>query len=445
MRSYLRASARRFPEATRLFPVGAAGNRAAVRRFVSRRVGQRRVAAAADSRVAAQRPRARRSGAAHRAAVRRRAGRDGACSCRCPRRPSPELETAGPARPAGCSTTTCFARGIARPFFAERDGLPAARRLSAGRPGQPGGYPGDAGARVGADAASPGSIKNGYDGHASRRIRRPDRRYLYVNARFYALRRDLFDQNAPERISLRAAPCRTANPSPWLDARRRGQHATLPHSAFRRSQGDEMVPYFSRPARSSARAAWPSATVYTFSGPTPERRHGRASARLVLAAAQPPRRLRRHQCAPTIWRCPDGVGYRAVYALAGEITQDAQTDFDRAGGAVRLSAQRLSRIRFCTERAAGRPRFRLVVSAGRAGRATARPFATAMAVMARMVGLPARHVEGYAAAPDGRRRGARHPAKRARVGGDLFHRLRLAAVRSNAGHRQLGRRGFVFG
>lgn len=39
-------------------------------------------------------------------------------------------------------------------FFAEHDRLSAARRFSAGRPGQSGGYPGDAGAHVGADASA---------------------------------------------------------------------------------------------------------------------------------------------------------------------------------------------------------------------------------------------------------------------------------------------------
>ena len=38
--------------------------------------------------------------------------------------------------------------------FAEHDRLSAAWRFSAGRPGQSGGYPGDAGAHVGADASA---------------------------------------------------------------------------------------------------------------------------------------------------------------------------------------------------------------------------------------------------------------------------------------------------
>ena len=141
-----------FPKRPGFFPVGAAGNRAAVRRFVSRRVGQRRVAAAADSRAAAQQPRARRSGAAHCAAVRRRAGchRAAHATVFADRAGAGD---AGSARPADDRRLPVFHAGTHH-VFAEHDRLSAARRFSTGRPGQSGGYPGDAGAHVGADASA---------------------------------------------------------------------------------------------------------------------------------------------------------------------------------------------------------------------------------------------------------------------------------------------------
>lgn len=61
---------------------------------------------------------------------------------------------------------------------------------------------------------------------------------------------------------------------------------------------------------------------------------------IVLAAAQTP-----DAYAETIrenYLALPGSVDTAVYTLAGEITQDAQTDFDRASALVRLSAKRLS-------------------------------------------------------------------------------------------------------
>ena len=93
---------------------------------------------------------------------------------------------------------------------------------------------------------------------------------------------------------------------------------------------------------------------------------------------------------------PDGVE-TGVYALAGQVTQDAQTDFDRAAA---LCAYLRSAYPYTLAQnvpPAGRDFVSWFLLDERQGYCTS--FATAMAVMARMVGLPARYIEGYAAVP----------------------------------------------
>lgn len=236
-----------------------------------------------------------------------------------------------------------------------------------------------------------GTIKNEYDGHAWADST-SGRRYLYVNPRFYALRRDLFDQKRPSDAIRAQLP---AGETITVLMRADAASTLYLTQRFSALSGHEIVPYFSPASEVFGTRSLAFGDSYTFtglrlSGDTPGIREA------VLAAAH-----HSDAYADTVradyLALPDGVE-TGVYALAGQITQDAQTDFDRAAA---LCAYLRSAYPYTLAQnvpPAGRDFVSWFLLDERQGYCTS--FATAMAVMARMVGLPARYIEGYAAAPD---------------------------------------------
>lgn len=236
-----------------------------------------------------------------------------------------------------------------------------------------------------------GTIKNEYDGHAWADST-SGRRYLYVNPRFYALRRDLFDQKRPSDAIRAQLPAEET-----ITVLMRADAASTLYLTQRFSalSGHDIVPYFSPASEVFGTRSLAFGDSYTFtglrlSGDTPGIREA------VLAAAH-----HSDAYADTVradyLALPDGVE-TDVYALAGQITQDAQTDFDRAAA---LCAYLRSAYPYTLAQnvpPAGRDFVSWFLLDERQGYCTS--FATAMAVMARMVGLPARYIEGYAAVPD---------------------------------------------
>ena len=236
-----------------------------------------------------------------------------------------------------------------------------------------------------------GTIKNEYDGHAWADST-SGRRYLYVNPRFYALRRDLFDQKRPSDAIRAQLPAEET-----ITVLMRADAASTLYLTQRFSalSGHEIVPYFSPASEVFGTRSLAFGDSYTFtglrlSGDTPGIREA------VLAAAH-----HSDAYADTVradyLALPDGVE-TGVYALAGQITQDAQTDFDRAAA---LCAYLRSAYPYTLAQnvpPVGRDFVSWFLLDERQGYCTS--FATAMAVMARMVGLPARYIEGYAAVPD---------------------------------------------
>ena len=236
-----------------------------------------------------------------------------------------------------------------------------------------------------------GTIKNEYDGHAWADST-SGRRYLYVNPRFYALRRDLFDQKRPSDAIRAQLPAEET-----ITVLMRADAASTLYLTQRFSalSGHEIVPYFSPASEVFGTRSLAFGDSYTFtglrlSGDTPGIREA------VLAAAH-----HSDAYADTVradyLALPDGVE-TGVYALAGQITQDAQTDFDRAAA---LCAYLRSAYPYTLAQnvpPAGRDFVSWFLLDEQQGYCTS--FATAMAVMARMVGLPARYIEGYAAVPD---------------------------------------------
>lgn len=236
-----------------------------------------------------------------------------------------------------------------------------------------------------------GTIKNEYDGHAWADST-SGRRYLYVNPRFYALRRDLFDQKRPSDAIRAQLP---AGETITVLMRADAASTLYLTQRFSALSGHDIVPYFSPASEVFGTRSLAFGDSYTFtglrlSGDTPGIREA------VLAAAH-----HSDAYADTVradyLALPDGVE-TGVYALAGQITQDAQTDFERAAA---LCAYLRSAYPYTLAQnvpPAGRDFVSWFLLDEQQGYCTS--FATAMAVMARMVGLPARYIEGYAAVPD---------------------------------------------
>ena len=236
-----------------------------------------------------------------------------------------------------------------------------------------------------------GTIKNEYDGHAWADST-SGRRYLYVNPRFYALRRDLFDQKRPSDAIRAQLP---AGETITVLMRADAASTLYLTQRFSALSGHDIVPYFSPASEVFGTRSLAFGDSYTFtglrlSGDTPGIREA------VLAAAH-----HSDAYADTVradyLALPDGVE-TDVYALAGQITQDAQTDFDRAAALCAYLRSAYPYTLAQTVPPAGRDFVSWFLLDERQGYCTS--FATAMAVMARMVGLPARYIEGYAAVPD---------------------------------------------
>lgn len=236
-----------------------------------------------------------------------------------------------------------------------------------------------------------GTIKNEYDGHAWADST-SGRRYLYVNPRFYALRRDLFDQKRPSDAIRAQLP---AGETITVLMRADAASTLYLTQRFSALSGHDIVPYFSPASEVFGTRSLAFGDSYTFTG---LRLSGDTSGirEAVLAAAH-----HSDAYADTVradyLALPDSVE-TGVYALAGQITQDAQTDFDRAAA---LCAYLRSAYPYTLAQnvpPAGRDFVSWFLLDERQGYCTS--FATAMAVMARMVGLPARYIEGYAAVPD---------------------------------------------
>lgn len=157
-----------------------------------------------------------------------------------------------------------------------------------------------------------GSIKNEYNGRFWSDLTQ-NRRYLYVNPRFYALRRNLFDQNRPTD-SLRAE---LPDSEPITVLMRADATSTLYLTQrFSALSGDEIVPYFSPASEVFGTRSLAFGDVYTFSG---QRLSGDTAGlrEIVLAAAQTPdayaETIRENYLA-----LPGKRRYRRIYAGRGD-------------------------------------------------------------------------------------------------------------------------------
>lgn len=232
-----------------------------------------------------------------------------------------------------------------------------------------------------------GTIKNTYNGH-SWLDTTSGRRYLYVNPRFSSLKKTLFDQDRPNdflpepetiTVSMRAESASTL----YLTQR------------FRAPSGREIVPYFSPSSEVFGTRSLSPGDSYTFTGTRFDADTPGVRDAVVAASTLDDPNL--ETVRSTYTQLPDGIDPQ-VYQLVGRLTEGLSTDFDRA---MMLQAHLRTSYRYTLEQHTP-PYSRDFVSwfllEEKQGYCTS--FASALAVMARMAGLPSRYIEGYSAVPD---------------------------------------------
>lgn len=236
-----------------------------------------------------------------------------------------------------------------------------------------------------------GTVKNTYTGSAF--IDTTDqRRYLFVNPRFSALRRDLFDQMRPEE-SIRDSVIVT---EPMIVSMRTDGASTLfITQRFTSPAGEEIVAYFAPSTELFATRSLASGARYTFTGSRLTGASENVRRAVLQSSAQSDAYY--DTIAAHYLDLPDTLDDQ-VLLLAQQITMQADNDFDRAAALCSYLQRTFPYTLMQNTPPAGQDFVSWFLLDEQQGYCTS--FASALAVMGRAVGLPTRYVEGYAAQPD---------------------------------------------
>lgn len=242
--------------------------------------------------------------------------------------------------------------------------------------------------RVGGSAYLRGAIKDQYTGSAWRSSA-AGRRYLLISPRNAAYRKNMFDQNRPSK-ALRERYL-TREPIEVLILADTASTLYLTQR-FSGVTGPGIVPYYSPAGEVFATHDLKAGERYAFYG-SRFTAHSKGAREAVLAAYDEDDAL-----PEDIYLQISQSTEPGVYALTEQITRDAQTDFDRAIAICRY----LKGAYAYTHNQNVPPPGRDFVSwfLLTEGRGYCTSFASAMTVMARIAGLPARYIEGFLAEPD---------------------------------------------
>ena len=235
------------------------------------------------------------------------------------------------------------------------------------------------------------TVKNEYTGLAWADTM-SGRRYLFVSPRYAQLRRNLFDQARPSRAVRALLPGNEpVSVTLWGDA----ASTLFLTQRFASPRGDGVVPHYSPSSEVFATRSLAFGDAYTFSA----RRmtastDGIREAVIAASAADDPYYA---EVRSAYLQLPAAVEDR-VHQLARQLTRDETNDFDRAAA---LCAYLQSSFPYTLNQSVP-PVTQDFVSwflfEEQKGYCTS--FASAMCVLARCAGLPARYIEGYAAIPD---------------------------------------------
>lgn len=236
-----------------------------------------------------------------------------------------------------------------------------------------------------------GAIKNYYSGSAWMDTT-SGRRYLYINPRFSSLRRNLFDLSRPED------DIRTLFPEEeTITVLMRADSASTLYltQRFEAPSGPGIVPYFSPASEVFGTRSLSQGDSYTFTGSrltadSPQVREA------VLTAMQNDDPY--YETVQSAYlQLPDLVEPE-VFALAQQITDGLDNAFDRAFALYRYLQIQYPYTLEQSEPPMARDFVSWFLLSEQKGYCTS--FASALAVMARCIGIPARYIEGYAADPD---------------------------------------------
>lgn len=218
------------------------------------------------------------------------------------------------------------------------------------------------------------------------------RRYLYVSPRFSKMRSDLFDADRPEKSVRAMLPG-----SRTLDVHMLSDSASTLFltQRFLSPKGESVVSYFSPSTEVFGTRSLKSGDSYSFSG-----RLLSASTEGVRAAvltAYDESDPYYETIKGTYLSLPAAVEPQ-VYEIAQEITSYAANDFDRAAALCTYLQRGFPYSLEQSEPPLTRDFVSWFLLEEKRGYCTS--FASAMTVLARCAGIPARYIEGYAANPD---------------------------------------------
>ena len=236
-----------------------------------------------------------------------------------------------------------------------------------------------------------GIVKNEYTGLSWQDSTTP-RRYLFVSPRFYQLKNDLFDFTRPEK-TLRDALLDFETISVILRA---DAASTLYLTQrFKAPTGEGIVAYFSPAGELFATHSLTMGESYAFSGSrlTSETPGARAAVLESMDAQDP----YLEEVRSLYLQLPASVSTE-VYTLAQDICARLDNDYDRAAAICMHLQNAYPYTLLQNEPPATRDFVSWFLFEEQQGYCTS--FASAMAVMCRALGVPARYIEGYAATPD---------------------------------------------
>lgn len=235
------------------------------------------------------------------------------------------------------------------------------------------------------------TVKNEYTGLAWADTT-SGRRYLLVSPRFAQLRRNLFDQARPEKAVLPLLPAaRTLEVIMRADA----ASTLFLTQRFLTPRGDGIVSYFSPSSEVFATRSLSAGDSYTFSGRLIDA--STDGVRQAVLAAYDESDPYYETVSATYLQLPASVEPQ-VCEIAQEITASAGNAFDRAGALCLYLQRGFPYSLTQSEPPLTRDFVSWFLLEEKRGYCTS--FASALTVLARIAGLPARYVEGYAAQPD---------------------------------------------
>ena len=236
-----------------------------------------------------------------------------------------------------------------------------------------------------------GVIKNEYTSLAWRDST-TQRRYLFVNPRFSALKDDLFDLSRPAGGPSQQLPAKeTITVSMRADA----TSTLYLTQRFSAPKGEGIVAYFSPSSEVFATHSLATGESYTFSGVrlTSETEGVRSLVLEAMDARDP----YLSDVNALYLQLPDALSPQ-VYVLAQEICARIDNDYDRAAAICLYLQNTYPYTLLQNEPPTTRDFVSWFLFEEQKGYCTS--FASAMAVMCRTLGIPARYIEGYAAMPE---------------------------------------------